>query len=123
MRAHLALLIPADNALANDCPEGFGVAKMPAQGVPFQVRILGTQRSESCLSEATPLVLLDCVWLLNPSKAAPTAGLVIDSEGLVAVEIRSTLTPTSAFPGYRVLPGRTQDRHTRPARTPAQATS
>jgi len=122
MQAHFALPIAARDGRANGTPEGFRVAEVPAECVPFQPRILSAEGREARRGEPAPLVFRDRVRLLNPPEFAPAAGLVVDTEDVVAVKIRCPLTPADAFSRNGVLPGCAKLRDDWPAMPLAQPT-
>ena len=104
MRAHGALSIGAGNVDGNHRPEGLRLAEVSPERMPLQARILGSQGGQARSGNAAPLILRDRVRLLDPSKSALTASLVIDDEHLATVEICRSLTPADALSRHRVLP-------------------
>lgn len=95
MRAHLALLVPARNAVADRRPEGGRVAEVAAEGVPGQSGTLSPQRGQPRGSQAAPLEHLGCVGVLDPREAAATADAVVDGERVVflALQVGRALAP------------------------------
>lgn len=88
---------------------------MPTEGVPGQPSVIPTQRGEPGSGEPAALVVGVGVWLLNPSRPAATADLVVHAEDLLVTESCRPLAPICPLDRDRVLPRRAQLRHFRPA--------
>jgi len=90
--------------------------------VPFQPRILSAEGREARRGEPAPLVFRIVYGCSTHPSLPPAAGLVVDTEDVVAVKIRCPLTPADAFSRNGVLPGCAKLRDDWPAMPLAQPT-
>jgi hypothetical protein len=122
VRAEFVLFVAAGYAGADGGPERSRVGEVAAERVPAEAGVLGAQCGQAGAGQAAPLVVGFGVGLLDPAEPAAAAGLVVDGEHGLAVEVGGALPPAGPLAGHRVLPGSAQLRYHGKAPASAQTT-